>query len=443
MNLSVSGEELYDEAYKILEIVNAERKASGVSPLAMDATLMQGAMKRSAELSIYYSHTRPNGTSCFSIEEISQMKYYSVGENIAVNYSNATSVMNGWMNSPGHKSNILSSKFNTIGIGVFKHNGSLYFTQMFTDVKSTTPTKPSNKKVTRSINTLSNNIKISMNENDLAIKKGSSENLYVENLNQGWPHVYANLNNSNITWTSSNKNVAEVSKEGVVLAVGSGKTTIKATLSNGVSTSCKVVVEKDSTVPPEITVQPPSKVSNLHVDSRTSTSIKLDWNNVSNATKYAIYRATSRDGKYTRIASISSKNSYYTDKELKSATNYYYKVRAYKTVNDKNYYGSYSSIMKTTTSPAKVTNLHTDSKTKTSIKIDWNTVSRASGYAVYRSTSKEGTYKRVATVKSSYYSNKGLTKGKKYYYKVRAFKTVDGKNYYGSYSSVLSTYTSK
>ena len=119
MNLSVSGEELYDEAYKILEIVNAERKASGVSPLAMDVTLMQGAMKRSAELSIYYSHTRPNGTSCFSIEEISQMKYYSAGENIAVNYSNATSVMNGWMNSPGHKSNILSSKFNTIGIGEF------------------------------------------------------------------------------------------------------------------------------------------------------------------------------------------------------------------------------------------------------------------------------------------------------------------------------------
>ena len=340
VNLSVSGEELYDEAYKILQRVNKERKAAGVPPLTMNKTLMKGAMKRSAELSIYYSHTRPNGASCFSIEELSKIGYNFAGENIAANYSDATSVMNSWMKSSGHKKNILSSKFKSIGIGVFKHNGSLYFTQVFTNVKSTTPTKPSNKKVTRSINTLRNNTKISINEKNLSLKKGSSKNLYVKNLNQGWPYVYANLNNSNIKWTSSNKNVAKISKEGMVLAVSTGESTIKATLPNGTSASCKITVPG---------VQPLSKVTNLHVDSKASTSIKFDWNNVS----------------------------------------------------------------------------------------------RASGYSVYRSTSKDGTYKKVGTVKSSYYSNNGLTKGKKYYYKVRAFKTVDGKNYYGSYSSVLSTCTSK
>ncbi|MDZ4910696.1 hypothetical protein GNF68_17115, partial [Clostridium perfringens] len=132
-------------------------------------------------------------------------------------------------------------------------------------------TKPSNKKVTRSINTLRNNTKISINEKNLSIKKGSSKNLYVKNLNQGWPYVYANLNNSNIKWTSSNKNVAKISKEGMVLAVSTGEATIKATLPNGISASCKITVPG---------VQPLSKVTNLHVDSKASTSIKLDWNNV-------------------------------------------------------------------------------------------------------------------------------------------------------------------
>ena len=73
------------------------------------------------------------------------------------------------------------------------------------------------------------------------------------------------------------------------------------------------------------------------------------------------------------------------------------------------------------------------------IKVSWKSVSGANGYEVYSSTSKSGTYKKIKTTSSLSYTNSGLKKGKTYYYKVRAYKTFNGKKVYGSYSSVKST----
>ena len=73
------------------------------------------------------------------------------------------------------------------------------------------------------------------------------------------------------------------------------------------------------------------------------------------------------------------------------------------------------------------------------IKVSWNKISGSTGYEVYRATSKSGKYSKIKTVTKGStlsYTNIKLSKGKTYYYKVKAYKTVDGKKVYSSYSSV-------
>ncbi|MDO5391402.1 MAG: hypothetical protein Q4F24_09975 [Eubacteriales bacterium] len=80
------------------------------------------------------------------------------------------------------------------------------------------------------------------------------------------------------------------------------------------------------------------------------TSVTVKWSKVSGASGYAVYRATSQNGKYTRVGTIKKGSTVsYTDSRLKSKKNYYYKVRAYRTVNGKNVYGSYSAVKKVKT----------------------------------------------------------------------------------------------
>ena len=101
----------------VFEMVNQERKANGKSELVLDPTLCKAAQVRASELDTLFSHTRPNGERCFSIFGEYGFRYSIAGENIAKGQRNAEEVMNDWMNSKGHKNNILSSDFTRIGIG--------------------------------------------------------------------------------------------------------------------------------------------------------------------------------------------------------------------------------------------------------------------------------------------------------------------------------------
>ena len=120
-----------NEAMEVFSIVNRERKAQGLSPLVLDKELMEAAAIRARELPRNYSHTRPDGTSCFTV-----LKYHNAykGENIAAGYPNSRAAMDGWMHSPGHRANILNPKFTKIGIGyVYEPNSKYrhYWTQLF------------------------------------------------------------------------------------------------------------------------------------------------------------------------------------------------------------------------------------------------------------------------------------------------------------------------
>lgn len=120
-----SAYENYSDAFRILELVNAERAKENVAPLTMDQSLLDTAMLRGHEVELYFSHRRPDGSMCYSANDLIS------GENIAAAYS-ADQAMDLWMNSSGHKANILDSEFTSTGIGVIKSpSGISYYVQCF------------------------------------------------------------------------------------------------------------------------------------------------------------------------------------------------------------------------------------------------------------------------------------------------------------------------
>lgn len=120
---------------EVLKLVNIERQKQGLSPLKLSSELSKVAKIKSQDMADknYFSHNSPTYGSPFDMMKQFGIKYTTAGENIAKGYSSAQAVMNGWMNSPGHKANILSSNFGTLGVGYVEKNGSTYWTQMFTN----------------------------------------------------------------------------------------------------------------------------------------------------------------------------------------------------------------------------------------------------------------------------------------------------------------------
>ncbi|MDE7366661.1 MAG: Ig-like domain-containing protein [Lachnospiraceae bacterium] len=113
-------------AEQVLGIVNARRAEAGLSPLTMNYTLVSAAKVRAAEIVQSFSHTRPNGTSCFTAWDEAGVGYSGAGENIAGGQWSAESAMNAWMNSEGHRANILNGSFTQIGIACYYDPDSPY-----------------------------------------------------------------------------------------------------------------------------------------------------------------------------------------------------------------------------------------------------------------------------------------------------------------------------
>lgn len=121
-------------AQQVLELVNIERSKAGLKPLVLDTKLSYVATEKSKDMAVsnYFSHTSPNYGSPFDMMKEFGISYRTAGENIAMGFRTAETVMDGWMNSPGHKANILDEAFGRIGIGVY-FGDSVYWTQMFAD----------------------------------------------------------------------------------------------------------------------------------------------------------------------------------------------------------------------------------------------------------------------------------------------------------------------
>ena len=234
-------------------------------------------------------------------------------------------------------------------------------------------------------------------------------------------------------------NILNENYEGTVRLSVKNKVANKSAIKDIIISKEKIVEPK-----PEIPNKPeekPNKVSGIKATSNSYNSIKLTWNKAINgANGYAVYRSTSKDGKYTLRKTITSKNTIeFTDTGLDTNTTYYYKVRAYRMIADKKKYGSYSEIVCAKPVLSKTTITVSSKSKKATIK--WNKVLGASGYKVYSATSSNGTYslkKTITSINTLSYTNTNLVSGKTYYYKVRAYRNVNGKVVYGPYSAVKS-----
>lgn len=128
---SYDSAELTEYAEQVAILVNRERTANGLQPVKFSPMLSEAANVRSSELEENFSHTRPNGTSCFTVLKEFSISYVSAAENIAYGQRTPEIVMNSWMNSSGHRANILSKNVDYIGVGVVYRNGIYYWTQLF------------------------------------------------------------------------------------------------------------------------------------------------------------------------------------------------------------------------------------------------------------------------------------------------------------------------
>lgn len=118
---------------QVVNLVNTERAKEGLAPLTIDTKVQAAAMVRAKECEISFSHTRPDGSSFATALKEQNVSYRSSGENIAYGQQTPEAVMRAWMNSSGHRANIMNPNFTTIGVGYYENaNGTDYWCQLFT-----------------------------------------------------------------------------------------------------------------------------------------------------------------------------------------------------------------------------------------------------------------------------------------------------------------------
>lgn len=119
-------------AKQVLKLVNAERTKQGLGTLVWDEPLVAAAMTRAEEITVKFEHRRPDGKSWNSILEERNISWTGCAENIAYGQATPEAVVKAWMNSDGHRANILNGSYTKIGIGCYKNSSGVYYwTQLF------------------------------------------------------------------------------------------------------------------------------------------------------------------------------------------------------------------------------------------------------------------------------------------------------------------------
>lgn len=219
--INVKGTELYDYAFKELDLLNKERKKKGLDALVMDATLIEVAMQRAHECVLQFAHERPNGKSCFSAHQ--WLECSAAGENIAYGQDTPEWVTDAWMKSPGHKENILTPEWTCVGIGCVRMDGGMYWVQFFSDVirKKASKSDYKNKAKTRPVEVKKNSdyYKATFRVDATSLKVGQSTKIHT-----WWKGV--ELENSGVTGESSDVSVCKIA-DGKIIATGEGTAKVK------------------------------------------------------------------------------------------------------------------------------------------------------------------------------------------------------------------------
>lgn len=174
----------------------------------------------------------------------------------------------------------------------------------------------------------------------------------------------------------------------------------------------------------------PGAVTGLQAVSGGYRSVKLSWKKASGAKSYEIYRASSKNGGYRKVKTTAALSSH--DTGLETGRTYYYRVRAVKDGS----YGAWSQVK--SGKPKLAAPKLSVSAAKRKALLKWNKIAGASGYQIYRSNKAKSGFKRIHTVKKGAvktYTNGKLKKGKKYTFRVRAYRAQKGKKLYSAYSA--------
>ena len=186
---------------------------------------------------------------------------------------------------------------------------------------------------------------------------------------------------------------------------------VKACNDAGLSPYSNIVSGKVKSVTPKPSA-PVVKIGN----SASSGKPMLTWNAVSGATSYKVYRATSQNGTYSLLGTVTATS--YTNTGAKAGVTYYYKVKAVNSAGE----SAYSNIVSGRATVMTLTMGHSASSGKP--QLTWKAVSGAASYRVYRATAKNGAYSVINTTKALTYTNVGAALGTTYYYKVEALNAA-------------------
>lgn len=227
VDVNIPGVQNYDYALEVLKLVNEARDKEGLPGLELDKELLEIAMQRAAEIAVYYNHTRPDGSSCFSISNRGTRK----AENIAVGYANPTLVMNGWLNSQGHYANIMDSQVSCVGIGCFQDSqGTLNWVQFFDNAAADIPSVSGEEQITRTVSVQKKFLHLQTSADCIFDEtvKGSTMAMEIWQDNEGWQGSKPRLSMSNFSFLSSNPATATVSEDGKITLKESGTAVITA-----------------------------------------------------------------------------------------------------------------------------------------------------------------------------------------------------------------------
>jgi uncharacterized protein YkwD len=279
---------LDDREWQVIQYTNKERSKSSLNLLAVTAQLQNCADTRVNELLIQFTHERPDGAKYNTVLKENGISFSNSGENISSGYYTAKQVVESWMNSPGHKSNILTSDYNIMGAGYAYTSYDYrqhYWLQFFVTRKVTV-------KGLTFATTLNESASITGGEL-VILRVTYSDGTY------GFIPVIDEMLSGNI---------ASYGGYRVDLSSPSGS-------SSNDNESTSTGSKKKQLASPTVTV-----------GTRTKNSIKLTWTKVSGATSYVVYRSTNQKTGFKKV--LTTKNRSFTNTKLKVGTKYYYYVKA-------------------------------------------------------------------------------------------------------------------
>ncbi|MDO5549219.1 MAG: leucine-rich repeat protein [Eubacteriales bacterium] len=450
VQVKITAQESYKKAFEILQIVNQERTKVGADPLTMDVDLLEAAMQRAAETTLNYSHTRPSGESCFTTCD----KMF--GENIALGTTTASAVMNTWMNSAGHKANILDDSYKSIGVGCVYWNNTYYWVQCFGLDQAATANissyvdKTTTRKVVVKKDTTYYKAKLLLPKSELTV----GESIAATVTWNGKP-----LSDSGAVIQSSNTKVCTLSG-GKMKAVGAGTTKISMYFPGyEEKVTTETVIVKGKTSAHQHTYKTIITKAKTTANGKTTTKCSVCGSVKSTGTIYAPKTATLSKVSYTYDKKVKKPTVTVKDSVGKkiAASNYSvtyakgrknvgsYKVTVKFKSTSKNYTGSLSTTFQIN---PKATTLKSVTAAKKGFTAKWKKLTtQTTGYQIqYATNSKFTSGAKTVTVTKNKTTSKKITKlkaKKKYYVRIRTYKTVSGTKYVSAWSKAKTVTTKK